>query len=53
MENKFWYIDRKQTDFLSLRNKNIRKRIYIKRFNEFAFMIVNFNLKNSIVFLID
>ena len=33
--------------------KNTRKRIYIKRFNEFAFMVVSFNLQNFVVFPID
>ena len=33
--------------------KNIRKRIYIKRFHEFAFIVVSFNLQNFVVFPID
>ena len=31
----------------------IEKRIYIKRFNEFAFVVVSFNLQNFVVFPID
>ena len=31
--------------------KNIKKRIYKKRFNKFAFVVVSFNLLNFAVFL--
>ena len=30
--------------------RNIRKRIYIKRFSDFAFVVVSFNLQNFVVF---
>ena len=50
-ENKFWYIDGNQTDFLSLRT--LENEIYIKRFNKFTFAVVSFNLQNFVVFPID
>ena len=33
--------------------KNIRMRIFIKRFNEFAFVVVSFNLQYFVLFPID
>ena len=49
---KQYFVYRRKTN-RSFIIKNIGERIYIKRLNEFAFMLVRFNLQNFIVVPID